>query len=161
MERVNVPTPVCPRVLHKKGHHDYTRYRAVERVSQGAGRRACSGGEGGYRFEYHVNQSTAGNGNDQYDPNIWRMRSIDYDSAGLPSRTTNAKGQISDRYFDMLGRTTRTIENYVDGLPSNDDDQTVDFAYNGNGSQPTTPTKRLGLPAAPRRKPRPSMPSAR
>ena len=45
-------------------YHYYTRYRVTEEVSQGAGCSTCSGGEGTYRFEFHVNpgQSGAGNG---------------------------------------------------------------------------------------------------
>lgn len=66
-------------------YHYYTRYRVTEEISQGAGCSTCSGGQGAYKFETHINPGQTGSGNDAYDPNAWRMRTIEY----LPD-TTNA-----------------------------------------------------------------------
>jgi hypothetical protein len=39
------------------------------------------------------------------------------------------KGLINKTFYDNLGRTTKTIENYVDGTPSDSDDRTTLYTY--------------------------------
>ncbi|MDZ4850142.1 MAG: RHS repeat-associated core domain-containing protein [Pirellulaceae bacterium] len=73
-------------------YHYYTRYRVTTEVSQGAGCSSCSGGLGVYKFEYHVNQDGTGLGNETFEPNVWRMRTIEY----LPD-TTPADLSDNDR----------------------------------------------------------------
>ena len=36
--------------------------------------------------------------------------------------------------YDALGRTTATIENYIDGTPSDDTDRTTRYTYDGMGN---------------------------
>ncbi|MCI0643223.1 MAG: hypothetical protein L0Y72_03865 [Gemmataceae bacterium] len=36
-------------------------------------------------------------------------------------------------FYDNLGRTTKTIEAYVDGTPDTNSDRTTEFTYDGSG----------------------------
>jgi YD repeat-containing protein len=65
------------------------------------------------------------------------VTSVTYDSAGLVYEVTDPKGVVTRTTYDDLGRTTKVIENYVNGTPSDSDDKTVEYTYNGN-SQMTT-----------------------
>ena len=56
-----------------------------------------------------------------------------YNSAGLAWKVTDSKGIESRSYFDALGRVTKTIENYVDGVVSDTDDKTTESTYNAVG----------------------------
>src|SRR5262249_29539114 len=47
--------------------------------------------------------------------------------------TTDPKGIVGKSYYDNLGQTLKTIENYVDGTPSNSDDKTTEYTYDGSG----------------------------
>ncbi len=82
------------------GYHYYTRYHVTEELAQGAGCSTCSAGEGTYHYEYYVNPIAWGLGNDEYDPNVWRMRTIEY----LPDTTnadTDSDGLVdSDQWAD-------------------------------------------------------------
>ena len=40
-------------------------------------------------------------------------------------------------YFDLAGRTTKTIENYVNGTVSDSDDKTVEYTYHANSQMKT------------------------
>ena len=75
------------------GYHYYTRYHVTEEIAQGTGCSVCSNGQGVYGYDYYINPSATGSGNDTYDPNVWRMRTIEY----LPDSTnadTNGDGQV-------------------------------------------------------------------
>ncbi len=48
-------------------------------------------------------------------------------------RHRSARALSSKTYYDDLGRTTKSIENYVDGTPSDSDDKTTEYTYDGNG----------------------------
>lgn len=61
------------------------------------------------------------------------VNSVSYDSAGRAKDTTDPRGIVSRTLYDALGRTTKTIANYVDGTPSNADDQTTSYTYDGDG----------------------------
>jgi RHS repeat-associated protein len=60
-----------------------------------------------------------------------------YNSAGLPSDVTDPRGLLTKTYFDLLGRTTKTIENYVDGVVSDTDDKTTELTYDLSGNRAT------------------------
>lgn len=59
------------------------------------------------------------------------VSSYGYDLAGLLTSVQDAKGIVGRTFYDGLGRVRQTVENYVDGVPSNGDDQTTEFAYDG------------------------------
>jgi RHS repeat-associated protein len=56
-----------------------------------------------------------------------------YNSAGWVETTTDPRGLVGKTFYDNLGRTTKTVENYVDGTPSNSDDKTTEYTYDGSG----------------------------
>ncbi len=53
-----------------------------------------------------------------------------YNSAGWTETVTNPRALVKT-YYDLAGRTTKTIENYVDGTVGDDNDKTVEYTYNG------------------------------
>src|SRR5262249_55225548 len=55
-----------------------------------------------------------------------------YNAAGWVETATDARGILSKTFYDNLGRTTKTIEAYVDGTPSNADDKTIEYTYDGS-----------------------------
>ncbi len=61
------------------------------------------------------------------------LTSFDYDSAGRQWKVTDPKAIESRTFFDALGRTTKTIENYVDGTVGDDNDKTTEYTYNAAG----------------------------
>lgn len=54
-------------------------------------------------------------------------------SMGWLSRVTDPRDIASLTEHDLLGRTTKTIAAFVDGVPSNGDDQTTVYTYDGSG----------------------------
>ena len=54
-----------------------------------------------------------------------------YDAAGNPFSTVDTRGIETRSDFDDLGRRTSLVENYVDGTPSDGDDRTTRWTYNG------------------------------
>lgn len=61
---------------------------------------------------------------------------LEYDSAGRNYRTLDNLGRVREQFFDMLGRTTKSVANYIDGTPSEsetDTDQTVEFLFDDRG----------------------------
>ena len=56
-----------------------------------------------------------------------------YDAAGRLEDQVDPKGLTTKTLYNALGRTKSTIENYVDGVPSDADDQIVQHSYNGAG----------------------------
>jgi hypothetical protein len=57
-----------------------------------------------------------------------------YNSAGWVSDIIDPRDLVTHTDYDNLGRTIRTIANFVDGIPSNDDDQTTEFQYDGSSN---------------------------
>ena len=53
--------------------------------------------------------------------------------AGPAAEATDPAGRESGAYADTLGRTVRTVQNFVDGVVSNADDKTMGYTYNGAG----------------------------
>ena len=49
--------------------------------------------------------------------------------AGLVDVVTDPRGNESRTWYDALGRTTKVIEGYVDGVPGDDDDRTTLYTY--------------------------------
>ena len=56
-----------------------------------------------------------------------------YNAAGWLETTTDPRGLIGKQYYDAAQRTTKTIENYVDGVVADTDDKTVNYVYASNG----------------------------
>jgi YD repeat-containing protein len=46
---------------------------------------------------------------------------------------TDPKGIVNKTYFDNLGRTIKTIENYTNGTPTNSSDKTTEYTFDGDG----------------------------
>ena len=61
------------------------------------------------------------------------VTSYGYNAAGWTESVTDPAGIVGKTYYDNLGRTTKTIENYVDGTPSDADDKTTEYTYDGSG----------------------------
>jgi RHS repeat-associated protein len=55
-----------------------------------------------------------------------------YNSAGWVATTTDPRGIVNDIFYDNLGRTTKTIEAYVDGTPDGGSDKTTEYTYDGS-----------------------------
>jgi uncharacterized delta-60 repeat protein/RHS repeat-associated protein len=62
-----------------------------------------------------------------------QINDTEYDDANRVVISTDPKGIVSKTYFDALGQTTKTIQNYVDGTPSAADDLTTSYTYDGDG----------------------------
>ncbi|MDY3560569.1 hypothetical protein R5W23_001813 [Gemmata sp. JC673] len=58
--------------------------------------------------------------------------------AGRAAETTDTAGRVSRTYADALGRTVRTVQNFVNGVVSDADDKTVGYTYNGAGATSLT-----------------------
>jgi len=58
---------------------------------------------------------------------------VNYNAAGWVETVTDPRGIVGKTYQDNLGRNTKTIENYVNGTPSDTDDKTTEFTYDGSG----------------------------
>jgi YD repeat-containing protein len=53
--------------------------------------------------------------------------------AGWVEAVTDPRGIVGKTFYDALGRTTKTIEAFVDGTQSDTDDKTTEFTYDGSG----------------------------
>jgi RHS repeat-associated protein len=60
------------------------------------------------------------------------VTTLHYNDAGWVDRTVDPRGIETRTAYDALGRTVQTIENYVDGTPSDADDKTTQFTYDGS-----------------------------
>jgi RHS repeat-associated protein len=65
------------------------------------------------------------------------ITSYAYNSAGWVETTTDSLGLVGKTYYDALGRTTKTIEDYTDGTPRNESDKTTEYTYDGDGNMLT------------------------
>jgi RHS repeat-associated protein len=72
------------------------------------------------------------------------VSSVAYDDAGRVFGTTDPRGIETRTVYDLLGRTTKTVENYVDGTVSDTDDKTVEFTYFGPNSLRTLTARLTG-----------------
>jgi RHS repeat-associated protein len=65
------------------------------------------------------------------------ITSYGYNSVGYVESVTDPRGIINKAFFDLAGRTTKTIENYVNGVVSDSDDKTVEYTYHANNQMKT------------------------
>src|SRR5262249_19549199 len=56
-----------------------------------------------------------------------------YNAAGAVEAVTDPRGLLAKTFYDALGRKTKTVEAYTDGVPSNNDDKTTEYTYDGSG----------------------------
>ena len=69
------------------------------------------------------------------------VSSTQYDAAGRSWVTTDPHGIASRAEYDLLGRVVKTVEDYVDGVPSDADNKTTEYGYGPAGM--TSLTARL------------------
>jgi YD repeat-containing protein len=65
------------------------------------------------------------------------VTSYGYNAAGRVETVTDPKALVGKTYYDLAGRVTKTIENYVNGTPSDADDKTVEYTHDGLGQVKT------------------------
>ena len=65
------------------------------------------------------------------------VTSTTYNSAGLAASVTDPMGLVTMTYYDALGRTTKTIQDYTNGTPTNETNKTTEYTYDGDGNQLT------------------------
>src|SRR5205807_6926922 len=56
-----------------------------------------------------------------------------YSPAGWVETTTDPRGIVGKTYYDNLGETTKTIEAYTDGTPTDTTNKTTEFTWDGGG----------------------------
>lgn len=61
------------------------------------------------------------------------VTSYAYDAAGRLEFVTDPRALVSRTVYDLMGRTTATVANYVDGVVSDGDDKTTVYAYGPAG----------------------------
>lgn len=74
------------------------------------------------------------------------VTSYGYDDAGRTQTVTDPRGIVTYSEYDDLGRTTRTIEAYTDGVPTDDTNRITAYTYDGLGN---TTTIKAVLPDGP------------
>lgn len=62
------------------------------------------------------------------------VSSLVYNAAGWVSDTIDPRGIDSHTDYDALGRSVRTIQAFVDGIPSSGDDRTTAYVFDGNNN---------------------------
>jgi RHS repeat-associated protein len=72
------------------------------------------------------------------------VTSTSYNAAGWVSSTTDPRGIVTNYYYDNLGRTTETIEDYTDGTPTASSNKTIEYTYDGDNHVLTV---KLDLPS--------------
>jgi RHS repeat-associated protein len=60
------------------------------------------------------------------------VSSIAYNAGGLVDTVTDPRGIVQKTLYDNLGRTTKTIEAYTNGTPTNNTDKTTEYTYDGS-----------------------------
>jgi RHS repeat-associated protein len=55
-----------------------------------------------------------------------------YNAAGWVETTTDPKGIAGKTFYDNLGRATKTVDDYTNGVPTNSSDKTTEFTYDGS-----------------------------
>jgi RHS repeat-associated protein len=60
------------------------------------------------------------------------VTSYDYNDAGWVQDVTDPRGLDTRTLYDALGRTTATIQNYTDGVPTTNTNGTTQYAYDGD-----------------------------
>ncbi|MDY3558363.1 RHS repeat-associated core domain-containing protein [Gemmata sp. JC673] len=107
-------------------------------TSIGSGNVAVTAAPGGYGWEVRFTGTLGG----KYQPALVATggnptMSVTVVNAGgdtgRAAETTDTAGRVSRTYADALGRTVRTVQNFVNGVVSDADDKTVGYTYNGAG----------------------------
>jgi YD repeat-containing protein len=58
-----------------------------------------------------------------------------YNGAGLVDTTTDPQGIQTKTYYDAAGRVTKTIQDYTNGVVTNNSNQTTEYGYDGDGNR--------------------------
>jgi YD repeat-containing protein len=61
------------------------------------------------------------------------VNSYGYNDAGHLETVTDPRGIVAKTFYDLLGRTVKTVEAYTSGTPTASTDRTVEYSYNGLG----------------------------
>jgi RHS repeat-associated protein len=56
-----------------------------------------------------------------------------YTAAGFLDSTTDPRGIVEKNFYDNLGRKTKVIEDYTNGVPTNNTNKTTEYTYDGSG----------------------------
>ncbi len=67
-----------------------------------------------------------------------------YNSSGWLETTTDPRALVGKTYYDNLGRTIKSIDNYVDGTVGDDNDKTVDYTFDPSGQMATLKAQLTG-----------------
>jgi YD repeat-containing protein len=60
------------------------------------------------------------------------VNSYAYNAAGWLETTTDPRAIDSKTFYDNLGRTTKTVQDYTDGTPTNSSNKTTEYTYDGS-----------------------------
>jgi RHS repeat-associated protein len=55
-----------------------------------------------------------------------------YSSAGWMDTITDPRGIVQKSFYDALGRRTKVVEAYTDGIPTNNTNKTTEYTYDGS-----------------------------
>jgi RHS repeat-associated protein len=56
-----------------------------------------------------------------------------YNGAGWVDTATDPKGLVTKSFYDNLGRVTKQVQDYTDGVVTNNTNKTVEYTYDGSG----------------------------
>jgi len=71
------------------------------------------------------------------------VTSTAYNAAGWVATLTDPRGIVTQISYDNLGRTIKTIDDYTNGTPTANSNQTAEYTYDGDGN---TLTVKVDLP---------------
>src|SRR5207249_4075433 len=60
------------------------------------------------------------------------VTSYAFNAAGWVETITDPRGIVSKTFYDALARTTKAVENYTDGVPTDSTNKTTEFTYDGS-----------------------------
>ena len=62
------------------------------------------------------------------------VASYTYDAAGWLQSTTDPRGLVDEQTYDGLDRLTQDIQDFTDGVPTTDSNQTTQYTYDGDNN---------------------------
>ena len=78
------------------------------------------------------------------------VTSYGYSAAGFQDSATDPAGLVDQQTLDALGRVTQDVQDYTDGTPTNDSNQTTQYTYDGDNNVLTvTAVQPTGRPSRP------------